>query len=165
MRDLPRQLLSFALAMLCVTASPVSAQVLVGDRDGTRLNGLQPSVLTPTRLSRVRRHWTSVTDPAVLADAVSSIEWGERAGGVWVGRQDQPADQDAVSAGGRSRLGSILVTAAGAALFGYFLARGSQEVEDQQKARDTKQEIGDFTLFAGAVTLLGTGTVMLLTGS
>ena len=72
--------------------------------------------------------------------------------------QDQPPQSTP------SSTGPIIATVFGAALFGYFLVRSSSEAEDKATARETKDELADFALLAVSVTLLGTGTFMLVAG-
>ena len=114
------------------------------------------------RLIRIRRRLAAQPHEASLvldASALPLTTWRSARG-----FQEAAAPQAEPPQGTPSSTGPIIATVLGAALFGYFLARGSGEAEDQVAARETKDELVDFTLFAVSVTLLGTGTFMLVAG-
>ena len=60
---------------------------------------------------------------------------------------------------------AIVAMVVGVGLFGFFLTRGPEKIDEMIELRGERSEIADFTLFAGAVTLIGTGAVMLIAGS
>ena len=80
--------------------------------------------------------------------------------------QDQDTEQEAeVVPAGVSKAGAIGALLTGVGLFGYFLSRGPTKLDDELQLRGERSEMVDFTIFAGAVTLIGTGVVMLVSGS
>ncbi len=80
--------------------------------------------------------------------------------------QESGADNGPPSAsGGRRKAGAIVALVVGVGLFGFFLTRGPEKIDEMIELRGERSEIADFTLFAGAVTLIGTGAIMLVAGS
>ena len=80
--------------------------------------------------------------------------------------QESGADNGPPSAsGGRGKAGAIVALVVGVGLFGFFLTRGPEKIDEMIELRGERSEIADFTLFAGAVTLIGTGAIMLVAGS
>ena len=79
--------------------------------------------------------------------------------------QDGQDDRPPPASGGRRKAGAMVALMVGVGLFGFFLTRGPKKIDEMIELRGERSEIADFTLFAGAVTLIGTGTVMLLAGS
>ena len=80
--------------------------------------------------------------------------------------QEPGADEGPPSAsGGRRKAGAMVALAVGLGLFGLFLTRGPKKIDEEIELRGERSEIADFTIFAGAVTLIGTGVVMLVAGS
>jgi len=86
--------------------------------------------------------------------------------------QDAPAPAAEPPSGG-GKGGAIAALIMGAALIGWLIMRGpptgvdAVPLPDERKPgeRVESEEFVDYAIFAGAVTLLGTGAVMLLAGS
>ncbi|MDP6373396.1 MAG: hypothetical protein QF463_14040 [Vicinamibacterales bacterium] len=82
-----------------------------------------------------------------------------------------PAPAEPPSGGGNG--GAVAALVIGAVLFGWLIMRGPPTGIDAEPlpgerepgARVESEEIVDYAIFAGAVTLIGTGAVMLLAGS
>lgn len=80
------------------------------------------------------------------------------------GQETSPDDGPPSSAGGR-KAGAIVALVAGIGLFGFFLSRGPKKVDDTIELRGEGDEIADFTILAGAMTLIGAGVLTLMAGS
>jgi hypothetical protein len=73
----------------------------------------------------------------------------------------QPTE-DSESQQSQRIVGPVIASVIGGVLFGYFLKRNAGSSGGQVTTRDTKAEMMDYALFAGSVSILGAGLVMLM---
>ena len=119
--------------------------------------GVTPS--SSVDLVRVRR---LLAEPAGwVRDAAAAEAARATPNGQASGADDGPPS----ASGGRGKAGAIVALVVGVGLFGFFLTRGPEKIDEMIELRGERSEIADFTLFAAAVTLIGTGAVMLIAGS
>ena len=149
-------LLVLTLSGLVAWGSTVAAQGPLPARWAS-LAGVTPS--SSADLVRVRR---LLAEPAGwVRDAAAAAAARATPNGQESGADDGPPS----ASGGRRKTGAIVAMVVGVGLFGFFLTRGPEKIDEMIELRGERSEIADFTLFAGAVTLIGTGAVMLIAGS
>ena len=150
------RVLVLTLSGLVAWGSTVAAQGPLPAR-GASLAGVTPA--SSADLVRVRR---LLAEPAGwVRDAAAAAAARATPNGQASGADDGPPS----ASGGRRKTGAIVALVVGVGLFGFFLTRGPEKIDEMIELRGERSEIADFTLFAGAVTLIGTGAVMLIAGS
>ena len=104
---------------------------------------------------------------AELGDGVRGIEMAvTRAARRWQAQDSQEETMPASSSSGRRRVGAVGARAIGTVLFGWLLSRGpTASSESTSQPWTERDEFTSFGFFAGAVTLMGAGAVVLLAGS
>ena len=148
-------LLVLTLSGLVAWGSTVAAQGPLPARGASA--GVTPA--SSADLVRVRR---LLAEPAGwVRDAAAAEAARATPNGQASGADDGPPS----ASGDRRKAGAIVALVVGVGLFGFFLTRGPEKIDETIELRGERSEIADFTLFAGAVTLIGTGAVMLIAGS
>ncbi len=149
------RVLVLTLSVLVAWGSTVAAQGPLPARVASA--GVTPS--SSADLVRVRR---LLPEPARwVRDAAAAAASRVTPNGQESGADDGPPSVS----GGRRKAGAIVAMVVGVGLFGFFLTRGPKKIDEMIELRGERSEIADFTVFAGAVTLIGTGAVMLIAGS
>jgi|TARA_B100001964_G_scaffold65263_1_gene74347 hypothetical protein len=114
-------------------------------------------------LGRVRR----LASEDDFRDRVPRIDLTMVRAARWRPAQDSQEDTvPAQSSSTRRVVGAATSLLLGMGLFGLLLSRGpTTNTDGTSTSRTERNEVTDFAIFGGAVTLLGAGTVMLLAGS